>query len=236
MKDRLLRLTEVIGRPLVALVIALVIGGLVIALTQRDVGAPFAAYGALVSGAIGNGVAWAGTLSRTMPLLLTGLAVVVALAAGLFNIGAEGQLAVGGLAAAWVGFALADILAAPLLLLLSLLASLAGGALWALLPVLLRVTRGAHEVITAILLNYVAANTTRYLATVPLKDPAGSVPQTPEVGAVLAPARARLRRSCRAGDCASCVLSLWPLPAEYRFGAMRRGRPAKARARPRRPA
>jgi len=117
--------------------------------------------------------------------LLTGIAVFVALAAGLFNIGAEGQLSVGGLAAAAVGFGLKGHLPAPLLLLLSLIAGMLVGGAWAFLPALLKVTRGAHEVITAILLNYVAQNTTRYLATGPWRDPVGGAAQTPEVGATL---------------------------------------------------
>lgn len=185
MKAHTLRLVSGLGRPLVALAVALALGALVIAFAQRDVRAPLVAYGALAAGAAGSADAWAGTLARTMPLLLTGLAVVVALAAGLFNIGAEGQMTLGALAAAWAGFGLRSVLPAPLLLVACLLAALAAGAAWAFLPVLLKVTRGAHEVITAILLNYVAANTSRYLATGPLRDPAGAVPQTPEVGAVL---------------------------------------------------
>ena len=171
-------------RPLIALAVALLLGGVVIAVAQRSVTAPVAAYGALFAGAGGDTAAWANTLARATPILLTGLAVAVALAAGLFNIGAEGQMAVGGLAAAWVGFGLAS-LPAPLLLPLSLGAGMAAGALWAFLPAFLKEARGAHEVITAILLNYVAQNTTRFLATVPLKDPAGQAPQTPVVGAAL---------------------------------------------------
>lgn len=167
-----------------ALAVALLLGAVVIAFVQRDLAVPLAAYGALAGGAFGSADAWAATLARTTPLLLTGLAVTVALAAGLFNIGAEGQMAVGGLAAAWVGFGLVG-LPVPALLCLALLAGMAAGALWAFLPILLRVTRGAHEVITAILLNYFAANTTRYLATVPLRDPAGQAPQTPTVAVVL---------------------------------------------------
>ncbi len=182
---RATRLILGFGRPLVALAVALVLGGIVLAVSEKSVTVPFTAYGALASGAAGSEAAWANTLARTMPILLTGLAVVVALSAGLFNIGAEGQMAVGGLAAAWAGFGLKSVLPAPLLLVACVLAALAAGAVWAFLPVLLKVTRGAHEVITAILLNYVAANTTRFLATGPLRDRAGAVPQTPEVGAVL---------------------------------------------------
>ena len=91
-------------RALIALCVALILGGIVIAIAQKDISAPIKAYQALFVGAVGSPLAWSNTLSRTMPLLLTGVGVSVALAAGLFNIGAEGQLAVGGLAAAVVGF------------------------------------------------------------------------------------------------------------------------------------
>lgn len=185
MRERAARFVLGMGRPLAALAVALLLGGVVLAVSENNVAAPLTAYGALASGAAGSPAAWANTLARTMPILLTGLAVVVALSAGLFNIGAEGQMAVGGLAAAWAGFGLKSVLPAPLLLVACVLAAGAAGAAWAFLPVLLKVTRGAHEVITAILLNYVAGNTTRFLATGPLRDTAGAVPQTPEVGAVL---------------------------------------------------
>ena len=171
-------------RPLAALCLALLLGAVVIAVSQKSVTAPLAAYHALFLGAFGDANAWAATLSRTMPLLLTGAAVGVALAAGLFNIGAEGQMAVGALAGATVGFLLHSL--PPVLLLpLCFAASAVGGAGWAFLPAYLKVKRGTHEVITAILLNYVAQNTTRYLATFPLKDPNAQGGQTPEIGAAL---------------------------------------------------
>ena len=179
------RFIEIVGRPLVALVVAFALGAVLIALVQHDIHAPLSAYAALFAGAGGDPNARALTLVRATPLLLTGAAVAVALAAGLFNIGAEGQMAVGALAAAVAGYVLKSALPVPLLLAVALAAGMAAGAGWAFLPALLKVKRGAHEVITAILLNYVAQNTTRYLATYPLKDPSGQVPQTPEVGAVL---------------------------------------------------
>ncbi len=171
-------------RPLAALGLALLLGAVVIAISQKSATAPLAAYHALFLGAFGDANAWAGTLARTMPLLLTGAAVGIALAAGLFNIGAEGQMAVGALAAATVGF-LYHNLPPVLLLPLCFAASALGGAAWAFLPAYLKVKRGTHEVITAILLNYVAQNTTRYLATSPLKDANAQGGQTPEVGATL---------------------------------------------------
>ncbi|MBC7807813.1 MAG: ABC transporter permease, partial [Akkermansiaceae bacterium] len=150
-----------------------------------DISAPIRAYQALFVGAVGSPLAWSNTLSRTMPILLTGVGVSVALAAGLFNIGAEGQLAVGGLAAAVVGFS-AKGFPAPLALLAALVASAVTGAAWAFLPAYLKEKRGAHEVITAILLNYIAQNVTRYLVSNPLKDPtSGGNQRTPEVLATL---------------------------------------------------
>jgi simple sugar transport system permease protein len=172
-------------RAVVCLAIALVAGAVIIACAQHSVQAPFAAYVSMFRGAFGDANAWSNTLSRTMPLLLTGAAVYVGLAAGLFNIGAEGQMAVGALAAAVVGFQFRSTIPPSLLLTASLVGALAVGAFWAWLPAILKVKRGAHEVITAILLNYVAQNTTRYLATGPWRDPTGGAAQTPEVGAVL---------------------------------------------------
>lgn len=185
MKPDFRRGLEVLGRPLIALLVAFVLGGIIIALVQRDITAPLSAYAALFSGAFGSDIAIANTLRQTTPLLLTGLAIAVALAAGLFNIGAEGQMAVGALAAAAVGFALKATLPPLLLLPLSLLAGMLVAAVWAVLPPLLKVTRGAHEVITAILLNYIAQSVTRYLASGPLKEAGGQAPQTGEVGATL---------------------------------------------------
>jgi general nucleoside transport system permease protein len=176
---------EVLGRPALALLVALLVGGVFIAVVQGDIAAPFRAYGALFTGAFGGAQGWANTLKQTTPLLLTGAAVAVALAAGLFNIGAEGQMAVGALAGAVAGNALKDVLPAPLLLLISLTIGGAAGAAWGFLPAFLKVRRGAHEVITAILLNYVAQNVTRYLATFTLKAPDSMSPATREVGATL---------------------------------------------------
>ena len=171
-------------RAVSALVLAFVVGGVVIAVTQKSLAAPFPAYAALFTGSIGTPDAWANTLQRTMPILLTGLAVSVALAAGLFNIGAEGQMAVGALAAAVCGSSL-GFLPSWVLLPLSLIIGMASGAAWAFLPAYLKIKRGTHEVITAILLNYIAQIVTRFLAAGPWKDPASPAPQTAPVAAVL---------------------------------------------------
>lgn len=121
------------------------------------------AYGALFRGSIvdvgGDSVAGvlgplANTLLFATPLIAGGLAVAIPFRAGLFNIGAEGQITVAAVFAAYVGFAME--LPPGVHLLAAVLAGLLGGALWGAVPGVLKATTGAHEVITTIMLNYVA--------------------------------------------------------------------------------
>ena len=113
---------------LLAVALTLLVGAGALALGGYD---PVAAAGALVRGAVGSPDAvLSTTLVRAVPLLLTGLAVALAFRAGIWNIGAEGQLYAGALAAAWIGLVGAGLPRA-LLLPATLLASLAGGAAWA---------------------------------------------------------------------------------------------------------
>ena len=165
-----------------SVVMAMVVGAVLIAVSDDDVRAAssyfFArpgdmlravfssvveAYGALFRGAVvnlsGSGVAevlgpLANTLLFATPLIAAGLAVAIPFRAGLFNIGAEGQITVAAIFAAYVGFAV-DL--PPVIhLVAALLAGLLGGALWGAIPGALKATTGAHEVITTIMLNYVA--------------------------------------------------------------------------------
>lgn len=121
------------------------------------------AYGALLDGSLGSRNAVAETLVQTTPLLLAGLAVATAFHAGMFNIGVEGQLAMGGLAAAVVGVKV-DV-PGPAHVVLAVVAGTAGGALWALIPALLKALRGVHEVVTTIMMNYLAFALSRYLVS-----------------------------------------------------------------------
>ena len=115
---------------------------------------------ALFGGALGSGPAIAETLVQMIPLLIAGLAVAVAFHAGLFNIGVEGQLVFGGLVAGVVG-ATVD-LPPPVLMVTCILAGMAGGAAFALIPALLKAYRGAHEVVTTIMMNFVAIAVSEY--------------------------------------------------------------------------
>jgi simple sugar transport system permease protein len=131
-----------------ALTAALLVSFLAIAATGRDAVSGFAW---LVSGAFGGPGPLGETAIKTAVLLLTGLSVSVAFTVGLFNIGAEGQLIWGALAAAVVGR-----LDSPVALPCALAAAALSGALWGIIPALLKVKRGVHEVISTILLNWIA--------------------------------------------------------------------------------
>jgi simple sugar transport system permease protein len=138
---------------------------------------PLDALAALAAGALGDRFALVDTLVKTAPLLLTGLAVAVAFRSGSWNIGAEGQLLVGALAATAVGGA-AGSLPSPLPLALALLAAALAGGLWASLAAALRVTRNVSEVITTIMLNFVAVQLVGWAVRGPLMETAGRYPQS----------------------------------------------------------
>lgn len=148
-----------------------------------------AAGRALVYGTVGSREAILSvTLVRAVPLILTGLAVALAFRAGVWNIGAEGQLYAGAVAAAWVGLAAGE---SPALLLVPavLLASTVAGALWAALPAFMKARLGVGEVITTILMNFVGIHMAAYMVRGPLQEARSVFPQTdPIVQAARLPA------------------------------------------------
>jgi general nucleoside transport system permease protein len=152
--------------PVLTTLLAFFVGGLVMLVTGKD---PIATYEAIWRG---TGLQWifpwttgadrdlaASNLQQTLiittPLILTGLAVAFAFRAGLFNIGGNGQYIVGSIAAVWVGSSFADM-PSFLHILLAILAACLAGAVWAGIAGLLKATTGAHEVITTIMLNWIA--------------------------------------------------------------------------------
>jgi simple sugar transport system permease protein len=161
--------------PLISLLIAFVISGLVILAIGED---PVAAMRLMVSGALGSSYGWGYTLYYATNFMFTGLAVAVAFHARLFNIGGEGQATLGGLGVALVCLAL------PwphwsLALAAAMLGGAAFGALWAALPAWFQATRGSHIVITTIMFNFIAASLLNYLLVNVLKpvgqmDPASA--------------------------------------------------------------
>ena len=155
--------------PAVSLLLAAVIGALVILIVQRSWGDVADVASAMWSYGLFNRNSVAFILGRATPLIFAGLAVAIAFKAGLFNIGVEGQYAIGALAAGYVGYQLSapTVIHLPL----TILAGMAGGVLWAAIPALLRVYRGAHEVISTIMMNFVANAVLLYLLSDLMKDP-----------------------------------------------------------------
>lgn len=163
---------------LAALSLALGVASVLLLLGGHE---PGAAFGALIRGATGSRERVLSiTLVRSVPLVLTGLAVALAFRAGLFNIGAEGQLHAGAVAGVWAGLAGAG-LPAPVLLPLVLLAAGTAGALWALIPALLRLRMQVGEVITTLLMNFVAIHLAAWMVHGPLQEPRGVFPQTASI-------------------------------------------------------
>ncbi len=170
---------RVIAVPLAAVFLALIIGAILLAISGAN---PFSAYSALIEGSFGSMKAFGRTLAKATPLIFSGLAVAFAFKAGLFNIGAQGQLLFGALVAAAVGLLVKGL--PPFLhATLALLAGATAGALFGAIPGALKAYTGAHEVITTIMLNYVAINITDYIADGPLKDTSGGniVARTPAI-------------------------------------------------------
>lgn len=160
-----------------AVLLALLVGAMLIVLTGQD---PLNAYGELFSGAFLDYWGLSATLAKLSPILLAGLAVALPLRVGLFNIGAEGQIYIGALFATLVALYMPELPSA-LGILVCALAGMAGGALWALIPALLKAYRDLNEVIVTLLLNYVAINIVSYAVSGPLMAPEAPYPYSPEI-------------------------------------------------------
>ncbi|MHB1461366.1 MAG: ABC transporter permease [Armatimonadota bacterium] len=155
------------GWPVAVFAASLLISALLIAISGAN---PMQAMSAWFAGGLTDPGALAESTLRAIPLAICGLAIAVGLQAGVFNIGVEGQLLVGGLCAGMMGIAFP---ATPSWLHISLCigAGVLGGAFWAWIPGILKAKRGAHEVITTIMFNYIALYGTHWLAGGILKDP-----------------------------------------------------------------
>lgn len=173
--------------PALAFVTALIIGAFIIAVTDVDTvgmwdddpGEAFSmtmsgigdAYQALFEGSLGSRSAISETLFAATPLLFAGLAVAIGFQAGLFNIGANGQMHIGGMVALWVAFTISppSIIHIPL----AILAAIVGGGIWGAIAGFLKARTGAHEVITTIMFNFIALFMVDYLLKSSLFQQAG---------------------------------------------------------------
>jgi len=158
---------------IIAILLAFLVGAIVLQVTGYS---PLEAYSALITGAFGDVFGIGQTFTQATPIIFTALAFLFAFKCGLFNIGAEGQLLVGGFAAALVGISfggLPTLIHVPM----ALLAGALAGGLWGFIPAILKTKLGAHEVITTMMLSYVALYVTGYMVNYPYKAP-GWVSQT----------------------------------------------------------
>ena len=155
----------------------LLVGAIAILVTGAN---PLTAYAAMASDALGSAHGWSEVAVKTCPLLVTGLGVALAFRAGIWNIGAEGQLIAGALVAVWLGTAPLDI-GAVAGVPLTLLAAALGGGLLAAVAALLKLRRGVDEVISTIMLNFIVIGLIGYLVQGPLMEAAGRYPQSDAV-------------------------------------------------------
>lgn len=180
--------------PLLAVVAAFLVGGIIILLIGDD---PFNAYGWLLSSSFGSAKDIGWTLFYATPLIFTGLAVAVAFRCGLLNIGAEGQLYVAAFATAWVGIKFGgtvvnvfgtDVnyswtsLPAILLVPLCILTAIVAGGIWGAIPGILKAKFGSHEVINTIMLNFIAIALVSYLTQYHYKVAGDPILQTAPIG------------------------------------------------------
>jgi simple sugar transport system permease protein len=179
--------------PLFAFLLSLVVGAIVIVLSSVlvlknpfDPTLPLTAYAALAQGALGSYNSVVSTLVLTTPLLLAGLGVGIGFRAGLFNIGAQGQFlmgAVGSVAVAVIFAHAPAVIAVPA----ALLGGMIVGAAWGFIPGLLKATSGAHEVVTTIMMNYIALASMSWIVINPLRQAGSLPPSTPTVGVAALP-------------------------------------------------
>jgi len=186
-RDRTRQIRTAILLPLAAIVLAVLIGSFFVYAAawikdgKIDPAQPLIAYRALLAGSLFGWDPIISTLVAATPLIFGGLAVALGFKAGLFNIGVQGQLVMGVLGAVAVGVALADQptwLAAPL----AFLAGTLSGAGWGFIAGWLKAVSGAHEVVTTIMLNYVAFSVLAAAVSGPLRVPQAQAPITYEVG------------------------------------------------------
>jgi len=162
--------TAIVVTPVLSFLVSLVLTGILLIAFDAN---PFETYAAMFKGAFGTGRAFTETLVKAIPLMLTGLGVALAFKLKFWNIGAEGQLTLAGVAAAWVAIYWSPWLPEPLLLPVMVLVGAAAGALWAGIPALLKTGLKVDETLVTLMLNYVAILFSTHLYYGPWRDPNG---------------------------------------------------------------
>ena len=165
-----------VALPLAALAATIALTSGLVVLADAQVGE---AWSALAAGAFGSRFNAIETLVKAAPLVLTGLAVAVAFRAKFWNIGAEGQLLAGAMAAAWIGAR--EALPVPLLVPLMIVGGALAGGLWAALPAVLKLRYRVDDVVATLMLNFVIFYAMMALLSGPWKDPLSGYPDSPDI-------------------------------------------------------
>jgi general nucleoside transport system permease protein len=221
---------DALAKPLAAVVLAAALVTLVVIALGAS---PATVFVALAEGAFGNWLACADTLVKATPLLFCGLAVAIAFEGALWNIGADGQLLIGALAAGACGPRL-DGWPHPAAILVMLAAGVAGGALWGGLAGWLRARRDVNEVIGTIMLNFTAAQLLGWAVHGPLMEPGRAFPKSAPISAsaelvrYLPPSRLNLGMLLAALLAIACYVFLFHTAVGFELRAMGRNRRAAA--------
>jgi general nucleoside transport system permease protein len=162
--------TAIVVTPILSFVVSLLLTGILLVAFDAN---PLDTYAAMYKGAFGTARAFTETLVKAIPLMLTGLGVALAFKLKFWNIGAEGQLTLAGVAATWVAIYWSPWMPAPLLLPAVILVGAFAGALWAGIPALLKTGLKVDETLVTLMLNYVAILFSSHLYYGPWRDPKG---------------------------------------------------------------
>ncbi len=165
--------------PVLATLAALAVGAIMLLILRVN---PIEAYGALWEGAFGSANAIAETLVKSVPLLLVGLGICIAFRASVINIGAEGQMIIGGLMATQIGLIFTD-LPGWVVITMAILAGFLGGAIWGGIPGALKAYFNVNEILSTVMMNAIAVQIMNYMLRGPMIDPAqlekaSKIPQT----------------------------------------------------------
>lgn len=155
----------------VSVAAAIIAGGLFILCIGYN---PFSVYGTIIKGAFSTSMAFQATVKVMIPLLISSLGVTLAFKMKFWNIGAEGQIMVGGIAATYFALYWYDKLPKPALLIVMAVASIIAGGIWGLVPAFCKARWGTNETLFTLMLNYIAIGIEAYLQNGPWKDPSGT--------------------------------------------------------------
>jgi simple sugar transport system permease protein len=156
--------------PVISFLVSLLLAAVLLSISRAN---PLTTYAAMFRGAFGTWPNFTETLVKAIPLMLTGLAVSIAFRMEFWNIGAEGQLTLGGVATAWVALFWSRGMPPLLLLAVSLIMGMIAGAVWAGIPAVLNARLKVNETLTTLMLNYVAILFSEHLYYGPWRDPKG---------------------------------------------------------------